>query len=125
MIGRINWRAVNFGLILTFEKPYQPRQVDESIGESLDEFWPRWQEETARTIVLAPVEISLGGNSSDAVVLPGDKSASVTINRNGGRFLISATPGPLVAQGIKVDKTLLMADITFRLGKSKLKLSVR
>jgi hypothetical protein len=125
MIGRIMYRAVNFGLILTFEKPYQPRDVDESIRETLEELWPRWREETAKTVVLAPVEISLGGNNSEAVVLPGDKSVGVTINKQGDRFLISATPGPLVAQGTNVDRTLLMADMNFQIGKSELRFSVR
>jgi hypothetical protein len=125
MIGRIIWRTVNFGLILTFENPYQPREVDKSVRETLEELWPRWREDTAKTVVLAPVEISLGGNSSEAVVLPGDESGSVTIKKDDDRFLISATPGPLVAQGTKVDRTLLMADMTFRIGKSKLRFSVR
>ena len=125
MIGRIMYRAINFGLILTFEKPYQPRDVDESIRETLEDLWPRWREETAKTVVLAPVEISLGGNNSEAVLLPGDKTAGVTINKDGDRFLLSATPGPLVAQGIKVDRTLLMADMNFQIGKSELRFSVR
>ena len=125
MIGRIMWQAENFGLILTFEQPYQPRDVDQSARETLEELWPRWREETAKTIVLAPVEIRLGGNTSDAVVLPGDKSAGVTITRDGDRFLITATPGPLVAQGAKVDKTLLMADMKLQIGRSKLRFSIR
>lgn len=125
MIGRILWRVVNFGLILTFEKPYQPRDVDKGVRETLEELWPRWREETAKTVVLAPIEISLGGNSSDSVVLPGDENDGFTINKNGDRFLISATPGPLVAQGTKVESTLIMADVSYRVGKSKVKFSVR
>ena len=124
MVGRIMWQAENFGLVLTFGKPYQPRDVDESVQETLEQLWPRWREETAKTVVLAPVEISLGANTSDAVALPGDKSAGVTITKDGDRFLISATPGPLVAQGAKVDKTLLMADMKFQIGESKLRFSV-
>ena len=99
--------------------------MNESVREDLEELWPRWREETAKTVVLAPVEISFGGNNSEAVVLPGDKSAGVTINKDGDRFLLSATPGPLVAQKTKVDRTLLMAEINFQIGKSELRFSVR
>ncbi len=125
MIGRILWRVVNFGLILTYAKPYQPRDVDEGLRETLEELWPRWREDTACTVVLAPIEMSLGGNTSQTVVIPGNESAGVTINRDGDRFCISATPGPLVAQGIPVEKTVLMAEMSFLLGESELTFSVR
>jgi hypothetical protein len=59
------------------------------------------------------------------VVLPGDENAGFTIKKNGDRFLISATPGPLVAQGTTVESALIMADMSFQIGKSKLKFSVR
>jgi hypothetical protein len=120
MIGRIVWRVARAGLVLAFEKPYEPSQVDSKLKESLDDLWPLWREDTSLTIILAPNEITLGNGDSQTVPLPGGEDRGATVKRLKDRFLISATPGPVVAQGLEVTNTTLMKSISYAIGKSNI-----
>jgi len=125
MIGRIVWRVARSALVLAFEKPYEPSQVDRKLKESLDELWPLWREDTSHAIILAPTEITLGSGDSQTVLLPDGDGDGVTLERHTDRFLIAATPGPFVAQGIEVDKTTLMKGISYNIGKSNIRFRER
>jgi hypothetical protein len=125
MIGRIVWRVARSGLVLAFEKPYEPSQVNRKLKESRDNLWPLWREDTSHAIILAPAEITLGSGDSQTVLLSDGEGEGVTIKRHTDRFLIAATPGPLVAQGIAVDKTTLMKGISYNIGKSDIRFRER